>query len=320
MSTILKALRRLEEEREADARDLRDEVLAQPRVEARRPRLPLLVGAGAAGALIVVGGFWLLDGRGAGDDARASHDAPSPAVARAAPSPASDAAGVPTREIAVARELRAAPRPAPTPELRAAPRPAPAPEPEPARVAPRSAEPTRAPVAPPRREPAPRPAAEVASSPPPKPAPDPAPARVAAAPAPAPVAAVARVAAAAPEPAIVEPAALAAPSPIPQPASVAAPPPEAAGPEPETRAVPGIVGRPEVARRAPLPRMVVARTLWHPTPGRRLAYLRVEGRPGTVELREGDAVGDAVVQQIDPSAVVFLHRGVEIRRRIGADR
>jgi len=98
---------------------------------------------------------------------------------------------------------------------------------------------------------------------------------------------------------------------------VAAPPPSAAEPAPEAREVPGIVGQPQVVRRAPMPRIVVERTLWHPTPERRLAFLHVEGRPGRVELHEGDALGDAVVQQIDPSAVVFLHRGVEIRRRIG---
>jgi len=63
---------------------------------------------------------------------------------------------------------------------------------------------------------------------------------------------------------------------------------------------------------------VVERTLWHPKPARRVAFLHVEGRPGIVELHEGDAVGDSVVQEIAPSAVIFLHRGVEIRRRVGA--
>ncbi len=62
----------------------------------------------------------------------------------------------------------------------------------------------------------------------------------------------------------------------------------------------------------------MTRTLWHPTPERRRALLEVEGREGPVELGEGDAVGDAVIRQIDPSAVIFLHRGVEIRRRVGA--
>jgi hypothetical protein len=74
----------------------------------------------------------------------------------------------------------------------------------------------------------------------------------------------------------------------------------------------------EIAARASLPSLVVERTLWHPSAGRRLAVLEVEGRAGPVELREGDAVGDLVVLQIDPGGVVFLHRGVEIRRRVGA--
>jgi hypothetical protein len=100
-------------------------------------------------------------------------------------------------------------------------------------------------------------------------------------------------------------------------------PPEAspappAPPEAASAAAPSLVGEPEVARRRPLPRMVVQRTLWHPYNERRVAYLTVEGHEGTVELREGDAVGDAVVKQIDPSAVLFVHRGVEIRRRVGA--
>jgi hypothetical protein len=67
-----------------------------------------------------------------------------------------------------------------------------------------------------------------------------------------------------------------------------------------------------------LPGLVVERTLWHPDSARRLAVLQVEGRDAAVELREGDAVGDLVVQQIDPSGVLFLHRGIEIRRRVGA--
>jgi hypothetical protein len=75
---------------------------------------------------------------------------------------------------------------------------------------------------------------------------------------------------------------------------------------------------PEVVARTALPGVIVERTLWHPDAGRRLAVLQVEGRDGTVELREGDAVGDLVVQQIDPSGVLFLHRGVEIRQRVGA--
>jgi hypothetical protein len=62
----------------------------------------------------------------------------------------------------------------------------------------------------------------------------------------------------------------------------------------------------------------VTRTLWHPDAGRRVAVLEVEGREDPVELREGDAVGDAVIRHIEPSAVVFLYRGVEVRRRVGA--
>ena len=62
------------------------------------------------------------------------------------------------------------------------------------------------------------------------------------------------------------------------------------------------------------------KTVWHPTPARRVARIEVEGREGLLELREGDAVGTLVVSEIQPSGVVFLHGGEKLRRKVGGGR
>jgi hypothetical protein len=319
VSTILKALRRLEQERDARVeRDLRDQVVARPGGAggpATRLRLPLIAGAGAVGAVLVVALFALLE-RGGSETAPVRAVAsesqaarPAPALARfrerRAPVEAPDAA---TR--AAARHAQGAPvatgLPAPVPV-----------EPPVAR-----AEPASEPAAAPRRT------AAIAT-----------PRRTALAAMPAP-ASLPPVAAAAPRelraqpepptPTAPEPTATAAPlvpaaEPAPElPAAVARTSTVAAKPPFQEEPVPldhervEMAGPAEVAARAVLPGVVVERTLWHPDASRRLAVLQVEGRDGTVELREGDAVGDLVVQQIDPSGVLFLQRGVEIRRRVGA--
>jgi hypothetical protein len=70
---------------------------------------------------------------------------------------------------------------------------------------------------------------------------------------------------------------------------------------------------------AAAPPVRVDRTQWHPAPERRSALVRVgaEGQPR--ELREGDAVDGVVVKEIRPSGVVFLYAGSEFRRGVGAD-
>ena len=88
-------------------------------------------------------------------------------------------------------------------------------------------------------------------------------------------------------------------------APAAAPPPVAAAPRPEPRS--GL---------AP-PAVEVLRTIWHPNPERRVARLRVGGFAAPMEVREGDAVSTLVVKTIEPSGVVFLHGGEELRRDIG---
>jgi len=63
----------------------------------------------------------------------------------------------------------------------------------------------------------------------------------------------------------------------------------------------------------------VARTIWHPTPGRRHAYVEVSGLAGPLRVREGDLVGHLSVKKIEPWGVVFLEDGIEIQYRVGAD-
>jgi hypothetical protein len=72
-----------------------------------------------------------------------------------------------------------------------------------------------------------------------------------------------------------------------------------------------------VASVPPPPEIRVEGTAWHPSPERRTARVVVQGRAGVLELHEGDAVGTLVVSEIQPSGVVFLHGGAELRRGVG---
>jgi hypothetical protein len=79
---------------------------------------------------------------------------------------------------------------------------------------------------------------------------------------------------------------------------------------------PGEAGSSEVAR-AEVPGLRVEGTVWHPIAERRVATIEFERNAERREIHEGDAVGPLVVSEIEPSGVVFVHDGVEIRRRIG---
>jgi hypothetical protein len=68
------------------------------------------------------------------------------------------------------------------------------------------------------------------------------------------------------------------------------------------------------------PKVTVEKTVWHPTPERRVARIEVEGFKGKLELHEGDAVGTLVVSEIQPSGVVFLHGGEKLHRKVGSGR
>ncbi|MDJ0786740.1 MAG: hypothetical protein QNK05_08015 [Myxococcota bacterium] len=220
-----------------------------------------------------------------------------PETEQAAAAPAPVARQPDPRPAPIARRPAPAPiaeKPAPVAQ-KPAPKPPPAPvvkqpEPKPAPVA-RKPEPKPAPVA---TKPAPPPA-PVAKQPEPKPAPiarkaepDPVPVAKQAEPKPAPVAR--------------------RPAPKPAPAKKPAP-----------AAVPASIAEsaPEFAVVRAAPELQIERTVWHPSPDRRSARVRVEGRDEPVELREGDAVGNVVVGEIQPSGVVFLQSGMEFRKAVG---
>ena len=88
-------------------------------------------------------------------------------------------------------------------------------------------------------------------------------------------------------------------------------------------APPRAAGAPQAAAptqklvRANVPDVFVSSTVWHPQKDRRLAKVTLAGGAAQ-ELHEGDAIGPLVVSVIEPSGVVFLHDGVELRRRVGA--
>jgi hypothetical protein len=89
------------------------------------------------------------------------------------------------------------------------------------------------------------------------------------------------------------------------------------------RAEPEPKSAPRAAESQPIPRSLVPtvyveRTIWHPMAERRVAVVELEGSDEALELHEGDAVGPLVVGEIEPSGVFFVHDGVELRRRVGA--
>jgi len=100
--------------------------------------------------------------------------------------------------------------------------------------------------------------------------------------------------------------------------------PKAAGSQPSqqarsSRESPPSSGSTAVERldRPGLPDLTIIRTAWHPSADRRSAKIRLEASNEILNLREGDAVGGLVVQEISPSAVLFKAGDVEIRRRVG---
>lgn len=69
---------------------------------------------------------------------------------------------------------------------------------------------------------------------------------------------------------------------------------------------------------AAAPEVVVTRTIWHPSAERRVALVLGAGDSQEREVHEGESVGSLQVLRIEPSDVVFLRDGVEVRQRVGA--
>jgi len=133
------------------------------------------------------------------------------------------------------------------------------------------------------------------------------------------------------------PARIAEPSPKPQPqptiakavvevpktpVSTAAPITKSPAPSPEPLAKTPAPIAPETASvkehtSRGLPDVTVVHTAWHPRPDRRSAKIRLLKTNETLSLKEGDAVGGLVIREISPSAVLFLSGEIEVRLRVG---
>lgn len=304
MSTILKALRRVEAEHpgQAPRRSMRGDIVGggdkPPPVPRgpKKPRRPNLLLWGSLGAALLLAAlvWWRLPSLSPGEDvveAQAPTGAPNPEAP-----PARPVARRPPAPLAAAPAPNVAPQ-APVP---AAPATGPAVGHSdlPAEVAERL---------PPLGETldatGPAPAVPVAEATPAPPVEQPPP--------PEPPATLAAHSESLPPPAAAPiPKAPAAP-----PAAVK--PPPASVPAPK-RKPPPVVAKKSTAPPAPsAPRVQVERTSWHPKPERRVAWVLLEGASTVRELHEGDVLGTLVVKEIRPSAVVFLDGSKELQRRVG---
>ena len=311
MSTILRALRRLEQEKAEDPlADLHDNVVAPPPAQVSRKWRGAVMVVGAAVTAAGLGGAltWQLLG-GTNEIAPIGVPRAEP-VAAVAPAPRALTARDERPSDADLENALAS--------LRRNPAFAVAPMGGSAGLAPVAAAPPTARADPPReissevvihQRPRPTPAASAPD--PVQPAP----------PAPPPVAAAVPPARTAPAPEplrqpVARPAELPAPSrrpavvpePLAEPVEVAA-----LVPEPEAQPEPAPPGE-----SSEIPVVTVTRTVWHPKPERRSAIVEVAGNPAPVELKEGDRLGVLVLTQIKPSGVVFDYEGVELVRKIGA--
>ena len=341
MSTILRALRRLEREKSRPSeRPLREQVATGSEPARRFPVALVVIAVFAVGIGLGAGAllFWpqrIDEAPTAAQDvaaaAEASRPRPVPAAAEASrPHPVPAAA-----ERSRPRELAAAARPRLAPP---APPPAPPVEPEPAPAAEALA-----------RETGPAPAAEALAGQTGQPA------RELALAEPPPAVEVAREPAR-PEPALpgealssdVEVVRRIAPPPLeirheeweeprpPQPGEVRpgaealrprktaarqGPPEAPPAPRAEAEPPPLPAESPFPSERSAVPVILVSRTQWHPEAERREALIEVEtdAGPEAWRVHEGDSVGPLVVERIEPSGVIFLYEDVQLRHAVGGE-
>ena len=110
-----------------------------------------------------------------------------------------------------------------------------------------------------------------------------------------------------PVPAPPAPVEIAAVAPKPAPTAATAPIP-AATREPARR----------IVQRAKIPAFSVEKTIWHPDADRRVAVVKLVDAEEILRLKEGDAVGPLVVKTIRPGSVLFDHDDIEIRYNVGS--
>jgi hypothetical protein len=319
VSTILKALQRLEDEKsEGVERSLDEQVVSHHLLPDPEPnRRGLKIGIAAIGSLAVAAAAFLLwPTREDPDAVVAMESTPAEVASVAAPAPAKQkvAAEKPRRKIP-ARTKPAAHVQAELSEAEAAaivevvkrldeqPADSGAPAASPNRVA-TAAEPKRSARRPNTRKPEPQTADRAAKS----------------RPAAEQVADAKPVAIQKSEPVAtaksVEPAPVKAEPAPPEPIEIAAVAPKPA-PVPESIPAPVREFEQRVIQRAKLPSLRVEKTIWHPDTDRRIAIVKLIDAEEVLRLKEGDAIGPLVVESIKPGSVLFNHDGIEIRYNVG---
>lgn len=60
----------------------------------------------------------------------------------------------------------------------------------------------------------------------------------------------------------------------------------------------------------------IVRTVWHPSPERRIAHVQIAGESSDREVHEGDVVEGYEIEEIKLTGVVFVREGVTVERRV----
>jgi len=74
----------------------------------------------------------------------------------------------------------------------------------------------------------------------------------------------------------------------------------------------------KVIQRAKVPAISIEKTIWHPDAFRRIAVVKLLDDEEVIRLKEGDAIGPLVVKTINPDSVLFNHDSIEIVYNIGS--
>jgi hypothetical protein len=316
VSTILKALQRLEDEKVADTKRTLDEQILDRRSPPRPPRRRGLgIGIAAIGGLAVVAAAFLLWPSREDSDAVVATESPTlaaPPATAAAPKPAPPVARAKPRRQPPPRTAAAAPEqedPAETQIVEVVERLDAQPAASPKRVAP-SAEANRSAERPGVRKPntqvARQPDTQAARKSEPQIADKPAQPQPAAEPvSDARSAAIQR---AEPPVASVVGGSVSAKTAPTAPIEI-----EAVAAEPAPIRAP----EQKVIQRAKVPTLRVEKTIWHPDANRRIAIVKLVGTEEVMRLKEGDAIGPLVVESIKPGSVVFNHDGIEVSYNVG---